>query len=306
MRVTRRNLQGRVSLLFAVLGIMSCADPTTATRAALAPGSARAFVSSVDGSTISISDVDGTAYVFDGAAKELRVSDGTVIEIPDELVATYANGFMDIVISDSYANQLTTNPPPEGEGHGGPCGALPCESAIGPNVVVDTLSKSHSGMGKPVYGTQVIWPKVNPKSQSEKKNGGVTTATYSCSDLADNINGAAYFYRQSRPSLFGAIKSAISSSGVTGAAALISKSTWLAVSASVGSYFINHSVDRLNLQISVVLYNSQGCTEYYSHQVSSMVLGGGLYLSCTSEYVTLQLAHGSWSGWVSTCIYLMQ
>ncbi len=273
--------------VIAIVGaaLVGCGDPTILMRPQLHPNSARSLISSVNGSTISISDDDGTSYTLDVDAREIRVSTGVVINLRQEDLAMYASGFMDIVIGDSLSNQINTLPPPEGEGHGGPCGWNPCDSRPAPSIQISGVATPSVQTSVPPFGARagLTVPVLNPGSGLQDII--VDAGPFSCAEIAENIMVSHYVYRGSRPTLFGVFRSGVAAAApfVTGIEAI---SWMIAVGADINTAMIVNAGDRLTLQINVAMYRMSYCSETYhtAGPLPSFSLGGGLTYACRSVY----------------------
>lgn len=307
----RTNTYRRAGITILGVALVACGDPTTLTRPKLQPNSARHLYSSVSGSTVTISDDDGTSYTLDVPAQEIRVSTGVVIHLPPEQVTGYADGFAAVVIGDSLANQIGAAPPPEaGDGHGGPCGWNPCDSRPSPSIGINgAMGQASAAALQPsgLRATQTI-PVVNfaPALDEIITDSG----PFSCAEIAENIMASQYVYRGSRVTVFGAIKAGIITAlaGYAPGITTIDPLAWLiAIGADVNTAMVGNMHDLLTLRINVAMYRMNYCSQTYytSGPLTSIILGGGLVYSCHSEYQTIALAQGSWSGWVSVCAYQM-
>jgi hypothetical protein len=302
----------RAGIVILGIALVACGDPTNLTRPKLQPNSARHLVSSVNGSTISILDDDGTSYTLDVPAQEIRVSTGVVIHLPPEQMPDYANGFMNIVVGDSLANQIGAAPPPEaGDGHGGPCGWNPCDSRPSPSVGLNRVAGQSAPAAVQPLGLRPSKTILGLNSAPSLDEIIADSGPFSCAEIAENIMVSQYVYRGSRPTVLGVIKGGIAAAlaGYLPGVTEIEPLAWMiAVGADINTAMVGNMHDLLTLRINVAMYRMNYCSQTYysSGPLPSFDLGGGLTYDCHSEYQTIQLAAGSWSGWVSVCAYKMQ
>jgi hypothetical protein len=308
--VTMKSALQRFGFLAAVTVFVACSDPVTSPNRATmtVPSKSHAQLSWADDSTITVTDPsDGTSFTLSPDAQEVRANTGVSIELDSADVVEFTNGFLRVAEGDTYGDQIDAGPPPEGEGHGGPCGWSPCEQSTGWTMFrIDSVSsKTYPGQQ---WGVFLDRPK--GKSHPHDKVSGTVTAQdgYSCSDLAGAIKDALPAYRASRVTVMQALKSILSQmADWENGHPVIKKPSWQAVAADMANAFANSKIDEVAMTITLTLYNSYGCYEVYAGFVESQSLGGTMRLVCHGDYGSISIDGGqTWHlQYVSVCVYQM-
>lgn len=177
----QRNFPGRVlAPVILSCALAACGDAPTMPRDPLpAPArSSASFASTLDvgSGTITLWDEGGVGYTLDGARSEIRVTDGSTIELSQSDLATAVNAFVMTLEGDQLSRSLAASPPPTNTA---------CELGW------ETCERNDlflvDGGGLPVIGAPV--------------DGGEQTSFLtqsSCRDIAMSIFDASQTHRQRR------------------------------------------------------------------------------------------------------------